>query len=193
MQKKYEEFGIVLDYLPHGSPFDPRPIHLREPIVQVLGETFFTLLEVIPTKGASFQLLEKISLGKETRDKVDRIRQRIGYDNLTATAKNELPHAIMKAIEENESRFVEFFNKAGPLTTRLHQLELLPGVGKKLMQAIIEEREKAPFKSLAEIGERIKGLDAKSALVKRILMEIQGKDAYFLFVRPWRKTEREGI
>jgi predicted nucleic acid-binding OB-fold protein len=62
-------------------------------------------------------------------------------------------------------------------------------VGKKLTQAILQEREKAPFKSLAEIGERIKGLDAKNALVKRILMEIEGKDAYFLFVRPWRKTE----
>jgi putative nucleotide binding protein len=188
-QKKYEEFGIVLDFLPHGSPFDPRPIHLREPIAQVLGETFFTLLEVVPSKGVTLQLLERVSLGKETRDKVERIKQRIGYANLTATAKNELPHAVMKAIENNESRFLEFFNKAGPLTTRLHQLELLPGVGKKLTQAILQEREKAPFKSLAEIGERIKGLDAKNALVKRILMEIEGKDAYFLFVRPWRKTE----
>jgi putative nucleotide binding protein len=189
MQKKYEDFGIVLDFLPHGSPSDPRPIHLREPVAQVLGETFFTLLEVVPAKDVTLQSQERVSLGKETRDKVERIRQRIGYDDLTATAKNELPHAIQKAIEVNESKFVEFFNKAGPLTTRLHQLELLPGVGKKLMWTILQEREKGPFKSLADIEERIKGLDAKGSLVKRILLEIQGKDAYFLFVRPTRRAE----
>ncbi len=188
MQKKYEDFGIVLDFLPHGSPSDPRPIHLREPVAQVLGENFFTLLEVVPAKDVTLHSQEKISLGKETRDKVERIRQRIGYEDLTATAKNELPHAIGKAIEENENRFVEFFNKAGPLTTRLHQLELLPGVGKKLMWVILQEREKGPFKSLADIGERVKGLDAKGSLIKRILLEIQGKDVYFLFARPMRRA-----
>jgi putative nucleotide binding protein len=35
-------------------------------------------------------------------------------------------------VKEQEERFVEFFNKAEPITTKLHQLELLPGIGKRL-------------------------------------------------------------
>ncbi|MEM2282382.1 MAG: DUF655 domain-containing protein [Candidatus Hadarchaeales archaeon] len=187
MQKKYEDFGIVIDFLPHGSPTDPRPIHLREPIAQIVGSTFFTLLEAVPMENVTLQIQEKVYLGRERREKISRIKQRVGYEDLTATAKNELPHAIRKTIEESENRFLEFFNKAGPLTTRLHQLELLPGVGKKLMETILQEREKSPFTSFADIEARVKGLDVKEALTKRILLEIQGKDRYFLFARPSRR------
>lgn len=190
-QKKYEDFGIVLDFLPSGSPKDTRPVHLREPIAQVLGETFFTLLEVVPLPNTKLEIQERVYLGKEKREKISRIKQRIGYDDLTATAKSELPHAISQAIERNEQRFVEFFNKSEAITTRLHPVELLPGVGKKLMQTILEERKKAPFVSLQDIEQRIKGLNVKEALVKRILMEIQGVDRYFLFCRPWRREESE--
>ncbi len=186
MQKKYEDFGIVLDFLPHGSPTDPRPVHLREPIAQVLGETFFTLLEVVPARGVSFSSQERVYLGKNQRDKIDRIKQRISYEDLTANAKNELPHAIRKAIQSNEQRFVDFFNHAGPVTTRLHSLELIPGVGKKLMSIILEEREKRKFESLKDLQNRIKGLDVMNALVERVLREIQGQDRYYLFARPRR-------
>jgi putative nucleotide binding protein len=183
-EKKYEDRAIVLDFLPQGSPTDPRPIHLREPVAQVLGTSFFTLLEVIPVKGASFQPQERINIGKESREKVERIRRRIGYEDLTAAARAELPAAIESLIEESPERFVEFFNKAGPLTTRFHQLELVPGIGKKLMWSILEERDKNPFSDFADLEARVKGLlNPKSLITKRIEMELQGVDKYRIFVR----------
>ena len=48
---------------------------------------------------------------------------------------------------KNYPMAIEFFNKAAPLTTRMHQLELLPGLGKKHMWEIIEERKDKPFES----------------------------------------------
>ena len=185
VMKKYEDKGIVLDFLPQGRADDPRPIHLREPIAQVLGDTFFTLLEVVPKEGATFTPHERVAIGKEQRDKVDRIRHRVGYEELTAAAKSELPIAIEKLVDEDPVRFLEFFNRAAPVTVRFHQLELLPGIGKKLMWAIIEERKKGPFKSFKDLENRVKGLPPMEKMIaKRIVMELEGADKYRVFVRP---------
>ncbi len=185
MDKKYEDRGIVLDFLPQGHPNDPRPVHLKEPIAQILGDTFFTLLEVVPLKGVAFTPHELVFIGKGERDKVERIKRRIGYEDLTAAAKAELPVAIEKLVSQSPERFIEFFNRAVPLTTRFHQLELIPGIGKKLMWSIIEERKKGPFADFDDLEKRVKGLvNPKSSVAKRIEMELRGDDKYRLFVRP---------
>ncbi|MCQ8898670.1 MAG: DUF655 domain-containing protein [Hadesarchaea archaeon] len=192
-QKKFEDYGIVLDFLPQGHPNDPRPLHLREPVVQLLGEDFFTLLEVIPKREARFEPQERVFIGKGERDKVERIRRRIGYEDLTSAARAELPSAVRKLVESRPERFLEFFNKAGPLTTRFHQLELIPGIGKKLMWSILEEREKAPFSSLEDLKSRVKGLgDLKEMIAERVVRELKGEDRYRIFVRPpSRRAEEE--
>ncbi len=185
MMKKYEDRGIVLDFLPQGKADDPRPIHLREQLAQVLGDTFFTLLEVVPKEGVTLTPHERVAIGKEQRDKVDRVKHRVSYTELSAAAKAELPSAVEKLINENPDRFLDFFNRAPPITTRFHQLELLPGIGKKLMWAIIEERKKGPFKSFQDLEKRVKGLsDAKKMIAKRVVMELEGVDKYRAFVRP---------
>ena len=185
MMKKYEDRGIVLDFLPHGKADDPRPIHLREQLAQVLGDTFFTLLEVVPKEGVTLTPHELVAIGKEQRDKVDRVKHRVSYTELSAAAKAELPSAVEKLINESPDRFLDFFNRAPPITTRFHQLELLPGIGKKLMWAIIEERKKGPFKSFQDLEKRVKGLsDAKKMIAKRVVMELEGVDKYRAFVRP---------
>lgn len=185
MDKKYEDRGVVLDFLLQGHPNDPRPIHLREPIAQIIGDTFFTLLEVVPLKDATFVPHERIFIGKGEREKIERIKRRIGYEELTAAAKAELPIVIESLIKEAPERFIEFFNRAAPLTTRFHQLELIPGIGKKLMWAIIEERKKGPFADFEDLEKRVKGLtNPKNLVAKRIVIELEGADKYRVFVRP---------
>jgi putative nucleotide binding protein len=185
LMKKYEDRGIVLDFLPQGKADDPRPIHLREQLAQVLGDTFFTLLEVVPKEDVTLTPHELVAIGKEQRDKVDRVKHRVSYTELSAAAKAELPSAVEKLINESPDRFLDFFNRAPPITTRFHQLELLPGIGKKLMWAIIEERKKGPFKSFQDLEKRVKGLpDAKKMIAKRVVMELEGVDKYRAFVRP---------
>jgi putative nucleotide binding protein len=190
--KKYEDHGIVLDFLPQGHPEDPRPIHLREPIAQMLGDTFFTLLEAVPKEGVTMTFHERVFIGKGERDKVNRIKRRIGYEDLTATAKSELPVAIEKLIDQDPKRFLEFFNRAAPVTTRFHQLELIPGIGKKLMWNILEERKKKPFKDFNDLSNRLKMADPKKMIVKRIIMELEGVDKYRVFVRPPARRFRAG-
>ena len=142
-----EDYAIILDYLPLGRPDDERPLYKREPIAFGIGEKYFTLIELIPKKGVELKPYERVYIGKEKRNKIEYIKRRITYDELSAAAKSELPYVVGKIVEQNEKTFVDFFNKAGPITTRFHSLELLPGIGKKLMWEILEEREKKPFEN----------------------------------------------
>ena len=95
----------------------------------------------------------------------------------------QLSEFVEKIVPEQEKKFVEFFNSSQPINTRLHQLELLPGFGKKHTQAIIEERKIKPFISFEDIKQRIKNLpDPKKAIEKRILQELEEEEKYHLFV-----------
>ncbi|MEM5872383.1 MAG: DUF655 domain-containing protein, partial [Candidatus Aenigmatarchaeota archaeon] len=109
---------------------------------------------------------------------------RITINDLTSFAKSELPFVIEKLVKENESRFVNFFNTAQPISTRLHQLELIPGIGKKHLWDIIEEREKAPFTSFDDIKKRIRLMpDPANSIIKRIMEELENDNIRFrLFV-----------
>jgi putative nucleotide binding protein len=178
-----EEFAVVLDFLPHGYPFDPRPSHRKSAIVQAIGKNHFTLLELVPKKEVFLQPLAEVYIGEGKRDQIHHIVGKLPVDKLTATAKTELEFVVKDLVHKNEQRFVEFLNKAQPLTTRMHQLELLPGVGKKHMWEILEVREKAPFKSFADIKERVKLMpDPEKSIIKRILAELEGTEKHRVFV-----------
>ena len=179
-----EEQAIVLDFLPHGYPFDKRPIHRKTPIAQAIGKETLVLLELVPKKEFFLQPHEEVYIGEGKRDKIHHIVGRINVQKLTETAKSELNYIIEEIVLKNEAKFVEFFNKIGPINTRVHQLELLPGIGKKHMLSILEEREKKPFESFKDIKERVKLLpDPEKTIAKRILLELEGNEKHYLFVR----------
>jgi len=181
-QRRIEETGIVLDFLPHGHPLKGG----RNAVAQVLGDKFLTLLEVEPKKDVHLTVGEKVFLGRGKKEnpesKVHHVISKISYEDLTQSAKIELERIIEKKVEEEEEKYVNFFNKAGPVNIRLHSLELLPGIGKKHMLAILEERRREPFKSYEDISKRIELLPSPQKLIiKRIIEEIQGIDKYKLF------------
>ncbi len=180
---KLEDYAYILDFMPYGHPDDKRPIHKREPLAQVVGEKYFTLLEVSIKKDQSPLVMDRVYIGKGERDVVRKIKRRLRYEDLTPAAKTELPYVLEHIIKKDEKRFVDFFNKADSITTRMHQLELLPGVGKKMMWAIIEERKKRPFESFEDIAKRVKGIQRPEKLiVSRIIYELQNPQTkYKLF------------
>lgn len=182
-EKRYEEHAYVLDYLGEGHLDVQKQSYSKDPIVQALGTELFTLLELVPKKGAKIAIHERLYIGVRERDKIDHVKRRVDYERLSATAKAELPYAIEKVIEDNGRRFLRFFNKAHPLTTRMHQLELLPGIGKKIMWEILEERKKGPFNSFQDLAERTRIPDPKKTIIKRVMAELKGEDKYRIFTR----------
>ena len=170
---------IVLDFLARGKSRDRK----MEPLAQVIGEKFFNLLEVVVKDDVSLKAMDKLYIGGDKREQVKYIRSRIRYPDLTNFAKKELNQTIKKIIDEDEVRFVSFFNKAGPITTRLHSLELLPGIGKKHMWEIIKSRKQKPFESFADLRARVTMLpEPKNMIVKRVIEELEENDRYRLFV-----------
>jgi putative nucleotide binding protein len=179
----YEEYAYVLDYLQFGRPTTDKPRHLALPTVQVIGESYFTLLEAEVRAGAQAALHERVYIGKDRREKINRIIGRIGYNDLTANAKAEVLPVLEKLITNQEARFVSFFNNSQAITPRMHALELLPGIGKKSMWQIINAREKKPFSSFKEIQDRTSIGDPTKVIAKRILDELTGGEKYRIFSR----------
>jgi len=179
----YEEFAYVLDYLPYGRSLMGKSPRITTALVQIIGEMHFTLLEAQLKPSATAAPLERVYIGRDSRDKIMRVIGRINYDQLTATAKAELENVLEKMIVAQEHRFIEFFNTSSAITPRMHSLELLPGIGKKLMWLIIQQREKKPFTNFKNFKERTGINEPIKTLAKRISEELIGESKYRLFTR----------
>lgn len=189
-----EDYAIILDYLPIGYVKGDVSSFKKKPVAQAIGIEEFTLLELIPKENVDLDIHEKVYIGAGKREKIARVNRRLKYDKLTATAKLELNYVIEEIIKAHEDRFVRFFNEAGPISTRLHQIELLPGIGKKHMWDILNARKEKEFKSFQDIKERVTMLaDPVKLISKRILLELEGnsdrkgKRKYTIFTRPPKK------
>ena len=174
-----EEKAIVLDFLPYGYPLENKMM----PLAQAIGTSQFTLLQLVPRRGIRFEVGEEVYIGEGKRDKVQYILGRCPREKLTETAKIQLGEFIEKSVKENEVRFVEFFNKAQAINTRLHQFELLPGFGKKHTKAILQSRDEKLFESFEDIKNKVSGIpDPKKAIEKRIMEELTEMQRYNLFI-----------
>jgi len=186
MEKQYEEFAYVLDFLQHGKPgFRPtgRAGYRAGALIQCVGEEFFTLLEALVKEGLILKPADRVYVGKDNRNEVTYIIGRIGYEELTASAKAELPSTIAKIVQNREAWFVNFFNTTRAITPRMHALELIPGIGKKYMWQVINEREKKPFSSFDDITTRTELPNPIKLITKRVMEELEGESKYRLFTR----------
>jgi putative nucleotide binding protein len=181
--KKFEDFAYVLDFLPQGKV--GRDTFKADPIVQLVGESYFTLLEATTHKNITPILEERMYIGKEIyREKISHILGRITYEDLTAVAKTELPSIVETIVKRQEGKFIEFINQASAITPRMHSLELLPGIGKKYMWNILRVRERTPLTSFEDMKNRTEIPDPVRLIVKRILVELSEESKYRLFTRP---------
>ncbi|AFZ73327.1 DUF655 domain-containing protein [Natronobacterium gregoryi] len=169
--------AVVLDYLAHGLSDDGRPQYEKSPAGYALGVEDFTLYQI------AFDEDERITIGTEVavdpRDERDIVTEcnAVEYGDLSSGARSELEYVVQDLVEENEQRFVDFYNEAQPITLRLHQLNLLPGIGKKLRNSLLDERKRKPFESFDDLEDRVSGLhDPDEILVERILEELQEDD-----------------
>ena len=177
--------AVVLDYLPHGRPNDNRPQYQKDTLAYALAVDDFELLELTLTDDADVGIVDRVAVGDDTDDSIIESVDHIGYDNLSNSAVSELEYAVEAIIEAEEQRFVDFYNDAQPITLRLHQLNLLPGIGKKLRNKIIDTRKRQPYESFEDLSDRVGGLHHPDEVIaERILEEIRENDLkYQIFVR----------
>ncbi len=178
--KKDESRILVLDYLPDGKGFGQTK--QREPTIQGIGTTWFSLLDMVVEKRSSYPQFTELPLPKiSEKTPIRQIKRRITVNDLTNTGYSSLKEAVLNIINKNEKRFVSFFNKAQPITNRIHSLQLIPGIGKKLMWEILQSRKSMPFVSFSDIEERVKISDIRKMILNRIMQELIEDEKHRLF------------
>lgn len=179
--RKYEEYAYVLDFNPRGKSSTVRG---REGIiVTAIGEDHLTLLEILGIPNSTFEVGERIYIGKEGRTKVLSVLGKMNYDDVSSSAQSELYAVVENIVTNNESKFVEYLNNARPLTPRIHALELIPGIGKTYMKTMLEERDKKKFESYQDLQERVGFKEPVKHISERIMDEITGESRMNLFVK----------
>ena len=179
--RKYEEYAYVIDFVPRGKSVTVRG---RDGIiVTALGEDRLTILELLGMPNSTFEIGERVYIGKEGRNKILSVLGRLEYNDISPAAQSELTGVVEKIVAQNEQRFVDYLNNAQPLTPRIHALELIPGVGKTYMRTMLEEREKKKFADFKDLQDRVGLKEPVKQIAKRILEEITGETRMNLFVR----------
>jgi len=179
--RRYEEYAYVLDFAERGKSSTVRG---REGIIiTALGEDRLTLLEVLGAENSTFDVGERIYIGKQGRTKVQSVLGKLEYAKISQTAQTEIAGVVQKIITQNEKRFIDYLNNCQPLTPRIHSLELIPGIGKTYMKVMLEEREKRKFESFDDLQRRVGLKDPIKHIAQRIMEEISGEARMNLFVK----------
>ena len=179
--RKYEEYAYVLDFVTRGKS---TTVKGRDGIIiTALGEERLTILELLAMPNSTFEIGERVYIGKEGRTKILSVLGRLEYNQITSSAQSELTSVVEKIVMQNESRFIDYLNHAQPLTPRIHALELIPGIGKTYMKTMLAERERKQFTDFKDLQERVGLKEPAKQIAKRIIEEITGETRMNLFVR----------
>ncbi len=180
-----EEYAYILDFLPQGVPSSG--FSKKEPICYALGDEEFKLFELVSKPNAIVSIGTRTFIGKDNdnqkRDIIDHVKRRITFNELTSNAISELEFAVTEIVMNNQAKYIQFFNTAEAISMRKHLLEELPGLGKKSLNVILEERKKGNFKDFEDLATRTAIKTPQKLIVDRILLEIEDPDRKrYLFV-----------
>ena len=179
--RRYEEYAYVLE---HRSRAKSTTVRGRTGVIVIaLGEERLTLLEILGIENSTFDIGERIYIGKEGRTKVQSVLGKMDYGKISDATKNEIPKMVESIVTTNEKKFVDYINNAQPLTPRVHALELIPGIGKTYMNVIIKERENKQFENYDDIETRAGLKEPIKHMTQRIVEEISGEARMNLFVK----------
>lgn len=171
--------------MPHSSGFGK-----KEPLCYAIGESEFKLFELVPKAGAIVNIGDRVYIGKDVegkkRDVIDHVKRRIKYTDLSGTAVTELDYTLTDIVVANQAKFIRFFNESQAISLRKHALQELPKLGTAARDAILAERQKAPFKDFADMSARLDPKKVKNPekyIVERIKLEISDPERkHYLFV-----------
>jgi len=167
--------AIVLDKVNKEIKFK------QTPVIYCIGTSNFSLLEVIAE--TPVKILDKI-------DTEGMVVRRVTYDRISNDSKKELEKVVEGIVLNNPDKFVNFFNNSKPISLKRHQLDLLPMIGKKHRDAILEHiKKKGKFNTFEDIKKIEMMPDPINIIVNRIIEEIKNgpENKYCLFTMPYIK------
>ena len=180
-KKQRELIGTIIevgeDFLPSNNR---RGSYNRQyPTLVVIGREYYSILKLYLKISSSVAVGDEIDI-----DSIPTLLiKRMSANDWTPELKQRIEKNLILICRAHESKFVEFFNNAKPITTKLHQLRLLPGIGPKRMWQILDIRKMGLFLSYKDIEERTGLSNPLMLIVGRILEELETEQKYQLFTR----------
>ena len=157
------------------------------PTCYVVGDENYSLLKIYLKKLFIPPLIVGDHLDLDSNKEKFYLVKRISIDQIPLGTEYTLEETLTNLVKEQEQKFVKFFNEARPITVKLHQLTLIPGIGQKRMWTILDARKVKLFDSFKDFEIRA-GVDPVPMLVKRLQQELTGNERYYLFSHPLTKT-----
>jgi len=170
---------FVLDFYPQGKSLSRKYADDFNPLAVVITADHFQFFDLILKRGENVSVGDSITISS-SRKREFKIKK-IGYNQLSDSAANFLPEIVEKIVLISEARFIRFLNHARPLTSQMHQLQLIPGIGNKRLWQILEARKKSPFQTFDDFKDRTGISDPILAFTNRIINEIKEEEKYLLF------------
>lgn len=159
---KREKYAQVLDHLPNGHPDGSRSAYQKKPLVQAIGEDKFILMELSPKENVIPTVYDRVYIGEGERDVIDHVIRRLRYNQLTPSAKKELPNVLERIVKEDEKKFIALFNNPKGI------LKFVLG-GK--MSSILGERGKGEFTDFDDLTKRVRGLRHPEMIIVSVILD----------------------
>lgn len=190
-KSEHEPSGIVIeiyeDFLPAGVKSSDS-FKKRYQVITVVGTEKFSILRCyLKNQINTVALGDEVDL-EEMRNNFQLVKK-LKPTEWSTTLKSEIEDAIGKIVLTDEVKYVDFFNNAHLITTKLHQLKLLPGVGEKRLVQVLKIRDQQPFISYKDIEERL-ALNPAELITKRILEELESEQKYILFTKKYEERDK---
>ncbi len=164
-----EEYGYVIYKMDYKN------------CVFVLGNKNFTPLELLLKNNETCDLLDKLYLGEEKRDKVQNVNKWISEIEFQEANKLIVYDAIQKIILDNEQKYLEFINSNKDFELQKKALAISFRLGPKTTEKILDAKKEKEFNSLKELEYRAKTNIFMKNLIQKIYNEISGKDKLRIF------------
>lgn len=177
----YKGESVVIDFYPYGKSLSHRRSEDYNPLAVAVTVEWFQFFDVILISGSKISIGAHLLLSS-TNKSILRLNK-LHYNQLSSSALEILPVIVKEIVTTFESRYVAFFNRAQPLTTQMHQIQLLPGIGQKRLWSILKARKNDLFSSFSDFTKRTGISDPISIFTNRILLELEGVSKYYLFTK----------
>ncbi|MHA2054170.1 MAG: DUF655 domain-containing protein [Candidatus Hodarchaeales archaeon] len=170
---------FILDFYPQGKSLSRKYSEDFNPLAVVMTADRFQFFDVIFKRGVNVSVGDSMTI-PSARITVFKIK-RISYNQLSDSAVASLPKIVQEIVTSSEARFIRFLNHARPLTSQMHQLQLIPGIGNKRLWQILEARKKNLFQTFEDFKDRTGISDPILVFTNRIINEIKEEEKYLLF------------
>lgn len=152
----------------HVRMLDPSPRNVPAGTCHAITEKGLHLVRVRQGGAASNEAGARLKIAESVNSILGPVRHR----DLSPRSHSQLSDSITAIIKENPEVYLGFYNRAGPVSLKMHAFQLLPGIGQSTAQQMVKARGREGWTDLDAVSADC-DIDAAAALAGRLAEEMQ--------------------